>query len=274
LASVKNGEFEFSFFVPKDISYKLDKGKILYYAYNESIDATGYFDNFVIGGSSNSSISDHIGPEIQMFMNSESFKEGETVSASSVLLANIRDDSGINTVGTGIGHDITAILDGDNSNIMVLNDYFQADKDSYNTGKIVFPLTNLTEGEHVIVLKIWDVFNNSSEKEIRFVVKDDFRIESVSCSPNPMQQETSFVFTHNLPDESFEVVLEVFETSGTRVDNMTTKVGSVGTESMPILWNPASRNVKLRSGVYIYRLIVTAGKKQSQGSGRLVYVQW
>jgi len=274
LASVTNGEFEFSFFVPKDISYKLDKGKILYYAYNESIDAQGYFDNFVIGGSSNSSITDNIGPEIQMFMNSESFKEGETVGASSVLIANISDENGINTVGTGIGHDITAILDGDNSNVMVLNDYFQADKDSYNTGKVVFSLTNLSEGEHVIVLKVWDVYNNSSEKEIRFVVRDDFRIETVSCSPNPMQQETSFTFTHNLPDESFDVDLEVFETSGTRVDKMSVKVGSVGTESLPIVWDPASRNVKMRSAVYIYRMIVTAGDKQSKGSGRLVYVQW
>jgi hypothetical protein len=273
LASVKNGEFEFSFFVPKDISYKLDKGKILYYAYNESIDAQGFFDGFYIGGSSNSIVTDNQGPEIQMFMNSESFKEGETVSVSSVLLANITDESGINTVGTGIGHDITAVLDGDNSNIMVLNEYFQSDKDSYKSGSIVFPLTKLSEGEHVLTLKVWDVFNNSSEKQIRFVVKDNFRIESVSCSPNPMHEETQFVFTHNLPDETFDVDLEIFETTGTRVDIMPVKVGSIGTESLPITWNPASRNVRMRSGVYIYRMIVTASGKQSSGSGRLVYLQ-
>jgi hypothetical protein len=273
LASVKNGEFEFSFFVPKDISYKLDKGKILYYAYNDSIDAQGFFDGFYIGGSSNSSITDNQGPEIQLYMNSESFKERETVSVSSVLLANISDESGINTVGTGIGHDITAVLDGDNSNIMVLNDYFQSDKDSYQSGSIVFPLTKLAEGEHTLTLKVWDVFNNSSEKQIRFVVKDNFRIESVSCSPNPMQEETQFVFTHNLPDETFDVNLEIFETTGTRVDIMPVKVGSQGTESLPITWNPASRNVRMRSGVYIYRMIVTASGKQSSGSGRLVYLQ-
>jgi len=275
LASVENGEFEFSFFVPKDISYKLDKGKILYYAYNnESVDAQGYFDDFYIGGSSNSSITDNTGPEIEMFMNSESFKDGGTVSVSSVLLANITDDNGINTVGTGIGHDITAVLDGDNSNIMVLNDYFQSDKDSYKTGKIVFPLTELSEGEHVLTIKVWDVFNNSSEKEIRFVVKDNFRIETVNCYPNPMQQETSFVFTHNLPDETFDVNLEVFETSGSRIDIMPVRVGSQGDESMPINWNPSERNVRMRSGVYIYRLIVTTKNgKESSGSGRLLFVQ-
>jgi hypothetical protein len=273
LASVTNGDFEFSFFVPKDISYKLDKGKILYYAYNESDDVQGYFDDFYIGGSSNSTISDGTGPEIDMYMNSESFKDGGTVSVSSVLLANITDDNGINTVGTGIGHDITAVLDGDFSNIMVLNDYFQSDKDSYKTGKIVFPLTQLSEGEHVIILKVWDVFNNSSEKEIHFVVKDNFRIETVACYPNPMQEETSFIFTSNLPDEAFDVDLEIFETSGSRIDLFSTKIGSQGTESLPIAWNPAERNVKMRSGVYIYRLNVTNDRKMSSGSGRLVYIQ-
>jgi hypothetical protein len=273
LASVKDGEFEFSFFVPKDISYKLDKGKILYYAYNETIDAQGYFDGFYIGGSSNSAVTDNKGPEIKLFMNSDSFKEGGTVSVSSVLLANITDESGINTVGTGIGHDITAVLDGDNSNIMVLNDYFQSDKDSYSSGSIVFPLTKLSEGEHVLKLKVWDVFNNSSEKEIRFVVKDNFRIETVSCYPNPVQEETQFIFTTNLPDETFDVDLEIFETSGSRVDILPVKVGSAGTESLPITWNPAERKVRMRSGVYIYRMLVTANGKQSSGSGRLVYIQ-
>ena len=272
LASVKNGEFEFSFFVPKDVSYKLGKGKILYYAYNETTDAQGYFDNFYIGGSSNSSIADAKGPDIEMFMNSEAFKDGGQVSASSVLIAHIADETGINTAGTGIGHDITAVLDGDYSNIMVLNDYFQASKDSYTTGIIVFPLNKLSEGSHTLTLKVWDVLNNSSEKEIHFVVKDDFRIESVSCYPNPMQGQTNFIFKHNHPDESFEVTLEVFTTSGARVDILQEKVGSQGTESLPIEWTPADRLIKMKPGVYIYRLLVSVNGKQGSGAGRLVYI--
>lgn len=273
LASVVNGEFEFSFFVPKDISFKIDKGKILYYAYNETTDAQGYFDGFYIGGASNSSISESDGPNINLFLNSESFQDGGRVSASSVLLANITDDTGINTAGTGIGHDITAVLDGDYSNIMILNEYFQSDKDSYTSGKIVFPLSNLEEGEHVLTLKVWDVLNNSTEKEIRFTVRDDFRIESVFCYPNPMQGETKFSFVHNQPDEAFDVNLEVFQTSGTRVDNVLISVGSVGTESLPFDWIPADRNVRMKAGIYIYRLSVTTKDgKTTTGSGRLVYV--
>ena len=272
LASVKDGEFEFSFFVPKDISYKLDKGKILYYAYNETIDAQGYFDGFYIGGASNNSISDSQGPTIDLFLNSTSFQDGGVVSASSVLIANIIDQTGINTAGTGIGHDITAVLDGDNSNLMVLNDYFQASKDKHTEGSIVFPLTKLAEGSHTLKIKVWDVLNNSSEKEIHFVVKDNFIIESVVCYPNPMQQKTSFTFTHNQPDETFDVTLEVFQPSGARVDIMKVKVGSQGTESLPLEWNPSSRSVKMMAGVYVYRLTVLAGGKTSSASGRLVFV--
>ena len=274
LASVKNGEFEFSFFVPKDISYKIDKGKILYYAYNETIDAQGYFDGFYVGGASNNAITDTKGPDVGLFLNSDLFKDGDQVSASSVLIANISDDTGINTSGTGIGHDITAVLDDDYSNIMVLNDYFQADKDKYTSGKIIFPLTGLAEGEHIIRLKVWDVLNNSSEVEIRFVVKDDFRIETVNCYPNPMYEQTKFMFTHNQPDESFKVTLEVFSSSGTRMDVFETTVGSSGTESLPFTWTPADRLVKMKPGVYIYRLTATTNStaKISSGSGRLVFI--
>jgi hypothetical protein len=272
LASVIDGDFEFSFFVPKDISYKLDKGKILYYAYNETEDAQGYFDDFYIGGASNNSVSDAQGPTIDLFMNSNSFKEGGQVSASSVLIANIVDETGINTAGTGIGHDITAVLDGDDSNIMVLNDYFQASKDKHTEGSVVFPLTNLVEGSHTLKIKVWDVLNNSSVKEISFVVKNDFRIESVECYPNPMLQKTSFVFTHNQPYETFDVTLEVFQPSGARVDMLQTRVGSQGTESLPLEWNPSERSVIMKAGIYIYRLTVNANGKTGTGSGRLVFV--
>lgn len=273
LATVKNGDFEFTFFVPKDISYKLDKGKIMYYAYNDSVDAQGYFDGFYIGGSSNSSVTDTKGPDIELFLNSESFKDGGVVSASSVLIANISDNTGINTAGTGIGHDITAVLDGDNSNVMVLNDYFQASLDKYTEGSIIFPLTNLADGNHTLKIKVWDVMNNSSEKEIHFVVKDEFRIESVTCYPNPMRDQTNFIFTHNQPSETFKVDLEVFQSSGQRVDLYPVNISSQGTESQPLVWTPASRAVRMRAGVYIYRLSVTTSDgKTGSASGRLVYV--
>lgn len=50
-ASVKNGEFEFSFVVPREIAYNYGYGKISYYASGKNNeDAAGYFDKFIIGG--------------------------------------------------------------------------------------------------------------------------------------------------------------------------------------------------------------------------------
>ncbi len=273
LATVTNGEFEFSFIVPKDVSFKPDKGKILYYAYNETADAKGFFDGFYVGGTSTKTVSDTKGPEVKLYMNDTGFKDGGEVGSSSVLIADITDDSGINTSGIGIGHDITAVLDGDYRNIMVLNDYFQGEKDVYTSGKVIFPFTGLAEGEHTITFKVWDVSNNSSEVEIRFVVKDVFRMESVNCYPNPMQGQTNFIFTHNYPNESFDVKIEVFQINGSLIDSYTTKIGSDGAESLPIDWTPSERQVRMRAGVYVYRITAsTSDGKVAKGSGRLVYV--
>lgn len=273
LVTVKNGEFEFSFIVPKDVAFKFDKGKILYYAYNETTDAQGYFDSFYVGGTTSKTVTDTNGPDVKLYMNDETFSDGDEVGASSVLIADISDETGINTSGIGIGHDITAVLDGDYTNIMVLNDYFQGDKDMFTSGKVVFPLTGLSEGEHTITFKVWDVLNNSSEFEINFVVKDIFRIESISCYPNPMQGQTNFIFTHNYPDESFDVRIDVFQVNGSLLDSYTTKVGSSGTESLPIDWTPSDRQIKMSAGIYVYRVTATtSGGKVAKGSGRLVYV--
>ena len=67
---------------------------------------------------------------------------------SPTLLAKIFDENGINTVGNGIGHDITAVLDGNTSNPIILNDYYESDIDSYQSGKVNFELSDLSEGEH------------------------------------------------------------------------------------------------------------------------------
>ena len=82
------------------------------------------------------------------------------------------DQSGINTVGNGIGHDITAVLDGNTANPYILNDFYEAEKDDFTRGKIRFPLYDLEEGEHSLTLKVWDVFNLSK-------ILKDLNIENI-----------------------------------------------------------------------------------------------
>ena len=106
----------------------------MYYAQNNDVDAHGAFDNFMIGGLSDETVEDNMGPEIELFMDSQDFISGDKTSKNPTLLAFLSDENGINTAGTGIGHDITAVFDDDYSNVMVLNNYYQADINNYKSG--------------------------------------------------------------------------------------------------------------------------------------------
>jgi len=253
-ATVNNGRFSFSFVVPKDISYSIGQGKIMYYAQNNEIDAHGAFTDFMIGGLSNQTVADNKGPKIELFMDSQDFVSGSETSKNPTLKAYLSDENGINTAGTGIGHDITAVLNGDYSNILVLNNYYQADINDYKSGVVSFPFKNLPVGKHTLTLKAWDVANNSSESEIEFEVTGDFYISQVLNTPNPATDHTFFVFEHNQSDATLDVMIEIFDQTGRRVDYLVSQVGSGGTTSNPIRWNFNETRTLILNGIYIYRI--------------------
>ncbi len=272
--SVKNGEFSFSFVVPKDISYSIGNGKIMYYADNGQIDAQGAFSNFNIGGSSGSQISDNNGPEIKLYFNDESFKSGAKVGASPIMIARVSDESGINTVGTGIGHDITAILDGDNSKRIVLNSYYESDLDSHTSGVITYPFNDLEPGKHTVTLKVWDVLNNSSEATVEFVVTSDFNISEVKCYPNPATDYVYLSATHNLPDELFTATIELFDRSGKRITSIEKQLPSDGAQTVPIKWQTSDSGVVLTPGIYLVRFSLTSQKGYTGArTGKFIFLR-
>jgi hypothetical protein len=253
-ATVTNGKFSFSFVVPKDISYSIGDGKIMYYAQNNETDAHGAYNDFVIGGLSDQTVVDKQGPDIELFMDAEDFVSGGKTSKNPTLKANLSDENGINTAGTGIGHDITAVLDDDYSNVIVLNNYYQADINDYKSGSVNFPFKNLTAGKHKLTLKAWDVANNSSEEEIEFEVTGEFYISQVINTPNPASDYTFFTFDHNQSDATLNVMIEIFDQMGRRVEYIISEVGSGGTTSNPIRWDFNETRTLLLNGIYIYRI--------------------
>ena len=271
LASVTKGEFTFSFVIPKDISYNIGDGKILYYAENGADDANGAFEKFKIGGSSSVMLTDNKGPEVKLYMDDTSFKSGGETGQNPLLIAHIFDENGINTVGSGIGHDITAVLNDDYSQIYVLNDYYKASKDDYTRGTLEFPFRNLPLGQHSLKLKVWDVANNSTEAEITFVVTGDFYIESVVNYPNPVSDYTYFSFTHNQPDATFQALIEIFDITGKRIDMLQITNTSGGKHSAPVRWAPEERGLRLRNGIYPYRITIRSGQGQlASHSGKIM----
>ena len=275
VSTVTNGIFEFTFIVPKDISLAIAPGKIIYYADNGLEDAQGYTEDFNIGGSSGIVIDDHEGPKVNLYLNDKEFKDGDEVGTTSILYAEISDEHGVNTVGTGIGHDITAVLNDDYNNIIVLNDFYLAEKDSYKKGKVIYPLQNLSVGEHTLKFKVWDVLNNSTEVEIRFKVTASLKISSVYCYPNPLSDFTNFVFEHNRPDETFDTRLEIYDLTGSLMDIISQSQGSNGNVSFPILWQVNSSTMIFRQGTYLYRVtIVASDGASSSKSGKMVITKY
>lgn len=260
-ATVASGEFSLTFVVPKDIDYSFGKGKISYYANSDNTDANGYFDQIIIGGSADGQITDNQGPEIKLYMNNEEFVNGSVVGENPKLLAIISDESGINTVGNGIGHDIVATLDNNNNTSAVLNEYYQSDLDSYRSGKVVYQYFQLEDGEHTLTLKAWDVFNNSSEATINFVVKKDMgvSITAITAYPNPFTDDVNVEFEHNLFDSSVDVVLDVISSDGHLVRSypQVTLISS-GNKAGPVQWDGLNESgQKAGAGLYLLRVRVS-----------------
>ena len=273
--SVINGDFSFSFVVPKDVAGETyGKGKISYYTDNGVEDGNGYYDNIVIGGTSANALNDITGPELKLYLNDTKFVFGGTTNEAPYLYAEIKDENGINTSGIGIGHDITAVLDGNTAKALVLNDYYEADLNSYKSGKIKFPLTSLSEGTHTLKLKVWDVYNNSSEAYTEFVVapKADVALKHVLNYPNPFTTNTAFYFEHNQACEQIDVQIQVFTVSGKIVKTILENVQSIGYRSSAVYWDGKDDyGDKLAKGVYIYRIKVkTADNRTAEQYEKLV----
>ncbi len=258
-ASVNNGDFTFSFIVPKDISYNFGNGKISYYANNTNTDASGFSNDIIIGGSSDSAFTDSIGPKINIYMNDSNFIFNGTTDENPKLLAIVSDTTGINTVGNGIGHNITAILDDNQNQKIILNDYYQADVNSYQKGKIEYPFSNLDEGHHKIKLKVWDIYNNSSESYIEFNVANSKKLvlEHVYNYPNPFTTSTSFLIEHNQPNADLDVIIQIFTVTGKIIKTIETQSMSNGYRINPIPWDGLDEyGDKIARGVYIYMVKV------------------
>ena len=265
-ASVTNGNFSVNFIVPKDISYNYDYGKLSFYAADNSADASGSYEQVIIGGSADSVANDTDGPDIQIYMNDEHFVFGGMTDADPQLLVFVSDSNGINTIGSGIGHDITAIMDQQTTQTIVLNDFYEADTDSYQSGKIRYPLKSLEAGQHHLKVKVWDVYNNSSEQYIEFVVntEQDLVLKHVLNYPNPFTTHTQFFFEHNQPDTDLEVLIQVFTVSGKLVKTLERQVTSTGYRSAPIDWDGLDDfGSKIGRGVYLYRLKVRTSLGQT-----------
>ena len=271
-ATITNGQFDFNFVVPRDIGIPVGQGKVSFYAKRNNVleDQTGYSFDIQVGGINENAEEDNIGPVINLFMNDENFVSGGITNESPTLLAKLQDDNGINTA-SGIGHDITAILDGDETNPFVLNDYYEASLDDFTNGTVTFAFRDLEAGMHTLTLKAWDVYNNSSTSEIQFEVfnnNEELVIDNVLNYPNPFVDYTEFWFNHNSSDV-LDISVQIFTVSGKLVKTLNGQTNTSGkstsTLSRDIVWNGLDDfGDKIGKGVYIYKLKVKSQRLNKQ----------
>ena len=258
-SSIINGNFSFTFKVPKDISYNYGLSRMSFYAENGEIDASGYNDSLVIGGIDTNAVIDELGPEVELYLNDENFISGGISNNEPLLIVSIFDENGVNTVGNGIGHDIELIIDDDFTNSIVLNEYYESDLDTYKSGRINYEINQLSVGEHKLKIKVWDNYNNSSDKELFFNVVDDqdIQLSHVLNYPNPFTTNTAFYFEHNQNCNFLDVSIQVYNVSGRVVKRINTRIHNEGFRSQGIAWDGRDDyGDKLAQGVYLYNLKV------------------
>ena len=266
-ATVTNGTFKFDFIVPKDIRIAFGKGKMSFYAENQITDKAGYNFDVTVGGIDENAPDDTQGPKVSLFMNDTSFLEGGTTNQSPVFIAKLEDESGINTSLTAVDHDLIAILDDDQANPIILNDFYQTELDDFKKGKVSFQLSNLSTGEHTIKFKAWDTYNNLSEASLVFNVVTDngITLNHVLNYPNPFVNYTEFWFEHNRPNEPLEVQIQIFTISGKLVKTINKSIQTSGTLSREITWNGLDDfGAKIGKGVYVYKLSVKSVTTQDK----------
>jgi hypothetical protein len=274
-STVENGAFSFTFLVPKDIDYSFGNGKLSYYAASQETDAGGYFNDVIIGGTAEQQGADNEGPEITLYMNDREFEEGDVVNETPMLIADLYDESGMNTVGNGIGHDLLAMMNKNTDNVIVLNDFYSAGLDTYKSGTVNYPFNTLPVGKHTITVKAWDIHNNSSEKTIEFIVSDNItpEITRMVGVPNPFSTSTAIHIEHNLFNERMTLTVQIYDISGRLIRSLGLfDKQSDGYKIPPIIWDGEDANGnRADKGLYVYSvLVVSKNKLVSKTGGKLI----
>jgi len=276
-ATVTNGIFEIEFVVPKDIKIAVGEGKASFYAVKNSDildDYTGANNALKIGGVNENAAEDNKAPQIKLFMNDESFISGGITNNAPLFLAHLEDENGMNTA-SGIGHDMVAILDGDENNPVVMNEFYETEPNNFMKGFVNYPFRDLKEGLHTITFKAWDVYNNLATATLDFVVaaSSGLQLDKVLNYPNPFVDYTEFWFQHNRPNETLQAQVQILTVSGKIVKTINQTVVSDGILSKEIKWDGRDDfGDKIGKGVYIYRLKVksTISGEQAEKIEKLV----
>lgn len=257
--SVSGGRFSYSFIVPRDVAYRYDYAKLSHYARSESDDATGQYGNLMLGGYNEDTVIGEIHPHVELYINDTRFRNGGLTNETPTLYAILTDSVGINAAGSGLGHDITAVIDNNPFSTTTLNDFFEADIADSRNGRVRYTLGKLDEGMHTLTVKCWNIFNYSGSATIQFYVVNDRipKISSVGAAPNPSHDRTTLRVEHNIPGNIESATIDIYDIMGSHIRTFH-PTPAEGSYVIYVDWDYTSAAGSLISrGIYIVRATVT-----------------
>lgn len=275
-ANVENGVFTISFVVPKDIKYNFGTGKIVLYAADptQGFDGNGHCENLIIGGENKNIIWETDGPDLSLYLNTPTFKNGDKVNENPMFVAHVADQSGINITGSGFGHDIILKLDNDPQQEYILNNYYETAYGSYTEGYVNYQLTNLAEGKHTLYFRIWDMQNNSSTATLNFeVVKGlPVNVQNISVYPNPATDFANIVIENDRPNQPADVQIYIYDYTGKKVWQNDGYYVTDNRNRISVQWDLNDSNINIVEGLYLVKAVVTDtnGEKDKKSTKILV----
>ncbi|SMG25004.1 Por secretion system C-terminal sorting domain-containing protein [Marivirga sericea] len=265
-SSINKGEFSFTFYVPKEIDYRMDNGKFSLYGSRDKrlSDASGFNNSFVIGGSSELSSQDNVGPDITIFLNDRSFEAGDRTGSNIELIVDLFDEHGISISNSNVNPGVTFSLDGQES--VKLNDFFYYNLDSYQEGSISYDIANLDEGRHYLTITAFDVFNNKSTSTLEFEVVGEEKLSILDfvMFPNPANSEVHFRLRQNRKNEVMEFSYHVLNNQGQTIYTHSYQSQEDFREDV---WNLRDKNGrKLSPGIYFVRVFLRSVEDNAKTS--------
>ena len=271
-ATVSKGQFALNFVLPKETSTVAGNIRIQAFAYNNNEDALGINDQvFVKAPKSNNSL-DTLGPTIQAYINDTNFTNNSWVSKNAILMVQLKDSAGIQSSGNSLGHDLQLIIDNDVQHPFVLNNYFIADLDTYQSGSIVFGLSNLSIGKHQLVIKAWDLLGNLSKDTLWCIVPETniLMAKDLVNKPNPMNQFTQFSFDLNIQDIGVETEFSLRNLNGQQLVNRVLTHKSISNKWV-MDWDGRDQSgAVIPPGYYIYTITIRSGSQIFMLSNKLI----
>lgn len=277
---IVNGRFSTTVAMPSEIAWNYRNAAVSMYAVADSPDGTtdeamGCNRDFFVYGFDDSVPDDTTGPAINaLYLNHESFANGDVVNENPMMFASVSDDVGINLSTAGIGHTLLMRID-DTDGFTDVSDYYTPASDGTPSGTVAYPVSELTPGNHTLTFRVWDTSNNFAQSTIEFYVQPGLapRILDVYTDANPAFDQANFYVRHNRPDATVTVTVEVFDMLGRPVWSNTATGRSDMFVSTPMTWDLTDRaGRRVNRGIYIYRASVTTDGEQHTSESRRLAV--